>query len=238
MLLGAAVRAGREHLDDPDPAARAAAGRARRARGTDRRPARRAHRLDASVGRAAAGSARRRRPTRTCSASSPRRKSSRRRPRRDRPLDVARDHDHAGRQVARVGVDAGVVVGDRVAVVEVMPAAIRRPPTVRKQSRTGPVGPKHLEQAPEEQPARVAAGRRREQAVDAPAPLVEVDERLEVGQRVGRVGQARPRRPPRRGGPCAGSRGAPSCRGSPGSRRGRRRPRETSRPGRRPRARG
>ena len=51
------------------------------------------------------------------------------------------------------------------------------------------VGAVLLEQAAEEDPRRVAAGRRREESVVAPPALVEVDEGLEVRERVGRVGQ-------------------------------------------------
>ena len=58
----------------------------------------------------------------------------------------------------------------------------------------------------------------REQAVGAPALLVEVDERGQVREGIRGVVAAGPRRRPPPGGPCAGSRGAPSCRGWPSSR--------------------
>ena len=73
-------------------------------------------------------------------------------------------------------------------VSNVIPAAIRRPPTVRNASRSGPVGAEQLEQAADEHPAlrRRPACRGNRPSV-APAALVEVDEGVEVGERVGRV---------------------------------------------------
>src|SRR3989338_4546373 len=52
-----------------------------------------------------------------------------------------------------------------------------------------PARPEQLEQAPEVDPALVTARVRREEAVLAPACLVELDEGLEVGQRIHRFGQ-------------------------------------------------
>ena len=109
---------------------------------------------------------------------------------RERALDVGVDHHDARRQVARVGVDAGVVVEVAVGRLEVDPG--RDPPAADRQERQAEraVRPVELEQAAEEDPALAPARRVREEAVGAPALLVEVDERVEVGERVGRVVEA------------------------------------------------
>ena len=151
--------------------------------------------------------------------SSPRRKSSVRMPALQRAPHVALDHQHAGRQLAGVGVHAGVVVEERVRGLERDPGG--DPPAADREEREPQrvAGAEQLEQAAEEHPALLAARRVGEQPVDAPALLVEVDERLEVRERVGASRRARPRPRPPRGGPCAGSRGAPSCPAWRGSRR-------------------
>ena len=124
-----------------------------------RHPSRRA-------GRGGAGSARRPRPTRTCTAR--RRAGSRAAgtPVGERPLDVRGDHQDARRQVARVGVDAGVVVEVAVGGLEV--DAGRDPPAADRQEREAerPVRPEQLEQPPERRrgsasPPGVSAGRAR-----------------------------------------------------------------------------
>ena len=102
----------------------------------------------------------------------------------------------------------------------------------------GSVGTERLEQTADEQPTGVAARRRREQAVRAPASLMQVDECVQVVERVGAIWSRRARPPPRRDGSCAGPRGVPSCRavqepGEVGDPVGDRR-----RPGRHPRVRG
>ena len=61
------------------------------------------------------------------------------------------------------------------------------PATHREECQVGwPVRAEELEQAADEAPALVAAGRGWEQPVIAPAGLVQVDERVEVGERVAR----------------------------------------------------
>ena len=90
-------------------------------------------------GRAAAGSARRPSPTRTCSGSSPRRKSKRRAPASSARSTSCAIEDDAGRQLARVGVDAGVVV--HPACPASRHGSRRRSagrPTVRNDSRDRP----------------------------------------------------------------------------------------------------
>ena len=177
------------------------------------------------AGRGGAGSARRRRPTRTCRAR--RREGSRTaaRPRRG-PADVGRDQQDARRQVAGIGVDAGVVVeiSGRPSS-KWMPAATRRSPTVRNASRSGAVGAELLEQAAEED--RLWRRRRASAGRGPSRPSLRWWRSMKASrsrERVGRNRSARRRRPPRLGGSCAGSRGAPSCRASRGSRRTTRRP--------------
>ena len=68
-----------------------------------------------------------------------------------------------------------------------MPAAIRRPPTDRNDSRNGPSVAVELEQAPEQDPTLGATRRLGEEAVGAPLLLVQDDERLEVRERVGGI---------------------------------------------------
>ena len=186
MLLGAAVRARREDLDDPDPTTR------------DDRPL---DRLDARI--ALGGCAHRSVLRRTSSrwigsstaphsylyGSSPRRKSSRR-----RPVAIARSTYLAiiktpGDRSRASGIDPGVVVAERVAVLERDPG--RDPPSADGQEAQtdGSRRAEALEQPPDEAAAGVAAGRRREQPVGAPASLVEVDERVEVGEGCRRLGQ-------------------------------------------------
>ena len=150
VLLGAAVRAGREHLDD---AHRRAAG--------DRGPV---LRLDAGIAgersahsarrfarRAGAGWARPPRPTRTCTA---RRRAGSRSGAGRRAiarLDRLGAHQDARRELAGVGVDAGVVVVPGVGVVEA--DAGRDPPAAdRQEVAAGPCRRRR--------PARTAAGRR------------------------------------------------------------------------------
>ena len=97
----------------------------------------------------------------------------------------------AGREVAGVRVDARRCSrGSPSPSLEVDPG--RDPPAADRQERQAqrPVRPVELEQAPEEDPALGAARRVREEAVGAPVLLVQVDERLEVGERVGRVVEA------------------------------------------------
>ena len=100
------------------------------------------------------------------------------------------DHEDARGQLAGIRVHAGVVVEDAVGRLEV--DARRDPPAADGQEAEveRPVRPEQLEQATEEDPALGAARCRREEAVRAPALLVEVDERLELGDRVVRVLEA------------------------------------------------
>ena len=151
MLLGAAVGAGREDLDDADRGRRAAPGAATGSKqGSVGSGC--GHLTGPFVGRAGAGWARRPRPTRTCRA---RRRAGSRAgacPGRQRPLDVGVDHDDAGRQVARVGVDAGVVV--EVAVRRLEVDAGGDPPAADGQER-------QAERAVRARTARTGAGRRR-----------------------------------------------------------------------------
>ena len=100
------------------------------------------------------------------------------------------DHQDARRQVARVGVDAGVVVEVAVRRLEMDPGG--DPPATDRQERQPErsVRPVELEQPTEEDPALGAARRVGEEPVGAPALLVQVDERLEVGERVGRIVEA------------------------------------------------
>ena len=60
---------------------------------------------------------------------------------REGALDHGVDHQDARRQVARVGVDARVVVEVAVGGLDVDPAAMRRPPTDRNARRSGPSAP-------------------------------------------------------------------------------------------------
>ncbi len=100
------------------------------------------------------------------------------------------DHHDAGRELAGVGVHAGVVVEIAVGGLEVDPR--RDPPAADREEREADraVGAGQLEQPADEDPALVPAGGRREEAGRAPAPLVEVDERLEVADGIGRVVEA------------------------------------------------
>src|SRR5437762_11640229 len=108
----------------------------------------------------------------------------------DRLLDVARDHDDARREVARVGVHACVVVEDALTVIEV--EAARDQPAADGEARQleWSVRSEMAEQMAEEAAAAGAALRRRREAVVAPLLLVQLDEVVEVGQRPGRCGEA------------------------------------------------
>ena len=101
---------------------------------------------------------------------------------------------------------------------------MRLSPTVRNARRSGPSAPSSSSSRLTKTAALVAARVSGNRPSDAPSALVEVDERRQVGDRVGRVVEPDLARRPPPGGPCAGSRGAPSCPGCPGSRRSSRRP--------------
>ena len=62
---------------------------------------------------------------------------------------------------------------------------MRRPPTRQEGQAQRPIDAVELEQPSEQDPALCPAGRVGEEPVGAPALLVELDERFEVGQRVG-----------------------------------------------------
>jgi hypothetical protein len=108
----------------------------------------------------------------------------------DRAGDIAVDHQHARRQLARVRVDPGVEVEDRVVSLE-MDAARDDPVTdVQEGEAQLAIGPEELEESANEDSALFPTGGRREQPVGAPALLVEDDERLEVGERIRRLDEA------------------------------------------------
>ena len=114
VLLGAAVGAGREDLDDPDAAAAGELRARRPGRGTDPRARARScqpFRRRTSIRWIGSSSA----PHSYLYGSLPRRKSSRRHAGGEGAGDVRVDHHDARRQVARVRVHAGVVVEDAVA---------------------------------------------------------------------------------------------------------------------------
>ena len=238
VLLGAAVGAGREDLDDADAAAAGDGRPIDRRRGTDPR----------ASARSCQPFLRRTRSRWIGSSSAPQsylyglvaaQEVEPAHAAGQRARDVGVDHQDAGRQVARVRVDAGVVVEvARRARLEM--DARRDPPAADRQERQAqrPVGAVELEQPPERRPG---SGRRRAcRGTGRRRPSVFWCRSMKasrVGERVGRSRRGGPRRRPRRDGPCAGSRGAPSCRASPGSRPSSPPTGQRRRPGRRPRAR-
>ena len=127
-----------------------------------------AHVSRSVAGRARAGSARPPRPTRTCTARCRAGSRAGARPRPARARRSAWTISDARRQVAGVGIDAGVVVEVAVVALEVDPG--RDPPAADRQERQPEraVRAVQLEQPPEEDPALRAAGRVGEQAVVAP----------------------------------------------------------------------
>ena len=103
----------------------------------------------------------------------------------DGGLDRRRAQEHAWRQLARLGVHPGVVEVPGIGVLE--PDAGRDPPAGDGQEvqLDRPVVAEQLEEATEEGPALVAARRRREEPLGAPALLVQVDERVQVADGIG-----------------------------------------------------
>ena len=219
VLLRAAVRPGRHDLDDAD--ALTAAGAARRRTGARQgSQARRSSSPFRSSDQQALDWLRPRAPHSYLYGSSPRRKSMRADPALQRAPHVALDHQHARRQLARVGVHAGVVVQDGVRGLE--RDAGGDPPAADGEER-------ELQRVRPSRTARTADGR----TPGSGAPPGVAGNRPSTPQRfwwrsmnasrsaIGSalsVEQDLARRPPPAG-PCAGSRGAPSCPGWRGSRR-------------------
>ena len=111
-------------------------------------------------------------------------------PEPDGSLDVARDHDHSGRQLSGIRLDTGVVVVNGMTVVEDHSGRNSPPSDTEEVQFDDSHWCAIFEEAGEEAPAGGPAFGRREQAVLAPALLVQVDELVQVAQRVGRTLQS------------------------------------------------
>ena len=184
VLLGAAVRAGRQHFHHADAAV------------PGERPAH--HWLEAriavtesssvaqlSVRRpACARSVRPPRPIRICRLVAAKEVEA---PSAglDRGGHVPGDHDDPRRQVACVRIDTCVVVQERVAVVDVDARGDPASPDRENAQLHRTIRPELLEEAADRRPGSAAPpARGREEAGRAPLRLVEIDERIEVGERI------------------------------------------------------
>src|SRR6185369_7914122 len=95
----------------------------------------------------------------------------------------------AGREVARVGIDAGVVEHHPVPVDDEDPGRDPAPTDRQEEKLDGTIRTRLLEPAPDEDARRRTTGRRGKQAVGAPLALMEVDEVVELRQRLRRAGE-------------------------------------------------